>query len=153
MDEYEIPPWGQGIIGGLEPYQEMPERDAKKLLKALAKKMSFIGFYENKERNMPYMTNGKRDYKKEDAWDRNHPGREEDRAERHKARAMLEKEGKVHKGDGKDVDHKKALSKGGKTTASNLRAVDASSNRSFSRNSDGSMKSQTSKRESGGRKK
>lgn len=96
---------------------------------------------------MPYMTNGKRDYKKEDEWDRNHEGRAEARNERHKARAMLEKEGKVHKGDGKDVDHIKPLSKGGKTTEANLRPTSESANRSFSRNSDGSLKSQTSKKE------
>ena len=35
------------------------------------------------------------------------------RAARNKARAMMEREGKVHKGDGKDVDHKRPLSKGG----------------------------------------
>lgn len=93
------------------------------------------------------MTNGKRDYKKEDVWDRNHPGRADDRAERHKARAMTDKAGLTHKGDGKDVDHKKALSKGGSTSKGNLQVVDASTNRSFSRNKDGSMKSQTSKRE------
>ena len=29
-----------------------------------------------------------------------------DRAARNKARAQLEKQGRVHKGDGKDVDHK-----------------------------------------------
>lgn len=96
---------------------------------------------------MPYMTNGKRDYKKEDAWDRNHAGRAEARAERHKARAMTDKAGLTHKGDGKDVDHKQALSHGGKTVKSNLRVVSASANRSFSRNADSSMKSQTSKRE------
>lgn len=96
---------------------------------------------------MPYMTAGKRDYKREDEWDKNHPGRASDRNERHKARAMAEKEGKAHKGDGKDVDHIKPLSKGGKTVDSNLRVVAASSNRSFSRNSDSSLKSQTSKRE------
>jgi hypothetical protein len=56
-------------------------------------------------------------------------------------------EGKVHKGDGKDVDHKTPLSKGGSTNKSNLRVVPASSNRSFSRNRDGSLKSQTSKKE------
>ncbi len=97
------------------------------------------------------MTNGKRDYKKEDAWDRNHPGREEDRAERHKARAMAVKAGTAHKGDGKDVDHKTPLSKGGKTVASNLRVVKAAENRSFERNSNGSLKSQTSKRERKGK--
>lgn len=58
------------------------------------------------------------------------------------------KAGKAHKGDGKDVDHKTPLSKGGAPTAkSNLRVVPASENRSFSRNKDGSLKSQTSSRE------
>lgn len=96
---------------------------------------------------MPYMTNGKRDYKKEDAWDRNHAGRAEARNERHKARAMTDKAGLTHNGDGKDVDHTKPLSKGGTTTKSNLRVVSASANRSFARNADSSLKSQTSKRE------
>lgn len=59
----------------------------------------------------------------------------------------MEKAGKVHKGDGKDVDHKKPLSKGGTNSKSNLRAVPASQNRSFSRNKNGSLKSQTSKKE------
>lgn len=62
------------------------------------------------------------------------------RAERNKARAMLMKEGKVHKGDGKDVDHKTPLSKGGKTTRSNLRVKSASANRSFARKSDHTIK-------------
>lgn len=35
----------------------------------------------------------------------------------------MEKEGKVHKGDGKQVDHKKPLTSGGTTTKSNLRVV------------------------------
>lgn len=98
------------------------------------------------------MTDGKRDYKKEDAWDRNHPGRASDRNERHKARAMATKAGLVHKGDGKDVDHKTPLSKGGTTVKSNLRVTSAGTNRSFARNSDGSLKSQTSKREASKRK-
>lgn len=59
----------------------------------------------------------------------------------------MEKAGKVHKGDGKDVDHKTPLSKGGSTNRSNLRVVPASVNRSFSRNSDSSIRSQRSKRE------
>jgi hypothetical protein len=66
--------------------------------------------------------------------------------EQNKARRMMEKEGKVRKGDGKDVDHKRPLSKGGKTTRSNLRVKSRSSNRSFSRNKDGSMLNQISKR-------
>ncbi len=44
-----------------------------------------------------------------------------------------------------DVDHRRALSKGGSNSASNLRVTTASSNRSFARNKDGSMKSQRSK--------
>lgn len=56
-------------------------------------------------------------------------------------------EGVVRKGDGKDVDHKTPLSKGGSTSRSNLRPVPASENRSFSRNADGSLKNQQSRRE------
>jgi 5-methylcytosine-specific restriction endonuclease McrA len=73
--------------------------------------------------------------------------------ERNAARQQLMKEGLVRKGDGKDVDHKVPLSKGGSTSRSNLRVVPRSSNTSFSRNKDGSLKSQTSKRESGRGKK
>lgn len=62
------------------------------------------------------------------------------RAARNKARRMLMKEGAVAKGDGKDVDHKQPLSKGGTTRRSNLKAVPASKNRSFKRNPDHSMK-------------
>jgi hypothetical protein len=62
------------------------------------------------------------------------------RAQRNKARRMLEREGVVSKGDGKDVDHKKPLSKGGTTTRSNLKAVPASKNRSFKRTSKGAIK-------------
>ena len=90
---------------------------------------------------MPFQTNGKRDYKKELNWEKtSKPKRVKQRAERNKARAILATEGKVKKGDGKDVDHKKPLSKGGKTTKSNLRVQPASKNRSFARNKNGSMK-------------
>ena len=75
------------------------------------------------------------------------PEQKKRRAQRNAARREMEREGKVHKGDGKDVDHKVPLSKGGSTSTSNLRVVDSPLNRSFSRNSDGSLKSQTSKRE------
>ena len=53
-----------------------------------------------------------RNYKQEYA---NYDGTEafkKKRAQRNKARRMLEAKGVVHKGDGKDVDHKKPLSKG-----------------------------------------
>jgi len=62
------------------------------------------------------------------------------RASRNKARAIMAKEGLVHKGDGKDVDHKKPVSKGGATTRSNLQVKTASANRSYARKSDHSVK-------------
>lgn len=52
------------------------------------------------------------------------------RGQRVKARRMLEKEGSVTKGDGKDVDHKKPLRSGGSTTRSNLRVRSVKANRS-----------------------
>lgn len=88
---------------------------------------------------MPYMTNGKRDYKKQQAYD-GKPSVVKDRAKRNSARRMLEEEGKVSKGDGKDVDHKKPLSKGGGNGKSNLRVTSKSSNRSFPRKKNGAMK-------------
>jgi hypothetical protein len=68
------------------------------------------------------------------------------RAKRNAARATLEKKGVVHKGDGKDVGHAKALSKGGSNHPKNLRVESVNGNRSFARNKDGSMKSEVSKR-------
>jgi len=62
------------------------------------------------------------------------------RAERNKARAAMVKAGKVHKGDGKDVDHKKPLAKGGSNSTSNLRVRSKSSNRSFARTKSAGMK-------------
>lgn len=99
---------------------------------------------------MPFMTGGKRDYQKEKAWDHTHNGgkRLKDRATRNKARAMVAKKNGVKatalKGD---VGHKKAVSKGGQSVLANLFVQNAGQNRSFSRNSNGSMRSETSKRE------
>ncbi len=58
------------------------------------------------------------------------PEQVKNRAERVKARRMMEKTGAVTKGDGKDVDHKKPLRSGGTTTKSNLRVRSKSANRS-----------------------
>lgn len=96
---------------------------------------------------MPYMTNGKRDYKKENRLYNSRPDIVKKREERNKARREMERAGKAHKGDGMDVDHKKPLSKGGKTTPGNLRVVPASENRSFRRNAQGKLVSQRSRRE------
>lgn len=68
------------------------------------------------------------------------PAVKKKRAQRNKARRMLEREGVVHKGDGKDVDHITPLGKGGTTARSNLRVKSASANRSFKRKPDGSQK-------------
>lgn len=86
------------------------------------------------------MKNGKRDYKREVALYTSKPEVVKKREEQNKARAMLIKDGIVHKGDGKQVDHIKPLSKGGTNSRSNLRSVPASQNESFSRNADSSMK-------------
>jgi hypothetical protein len=62
-------------------------------------------------------------------------------------RREADAKGITHKGDGKDLDHKKPLSKGGANTLANARATTKTANRSFARNANGSLKSQTSKRE------
>ena len=62
------------------------------------------------------------------------------RAQRNKARRIMEREGIVHKGDGLDIDHKKPLSKGGTTVRSNLRAEPATKNRSYKRTAKGAIK-------------
>ena len=54
-----------------------------------------------------------------------------ERSMRNKARAKMEAEGKVKKGDGKDVDHKKPVRSGGTNATSNLRVVSASKNRAW----------------------
>jgi hypothetical protein len=86
------------------------------------------------------MTNGKRDYKKQyEKYD----GKEEvkkDRAKRNGARRIMEREGRVAKGDGKDVDHKMPLSKGGGNGKKNLRVRSSSANKSFARTKSGKMK-------------
>lgn len=96
---------------------------------------------------MPYMTNGKRDYSKEKRlYEDKHPERMKKRVENNQARAKMMEAGKARVGDGKDVDHKVPLSKGGSNATSNLRVVSKTANRSFSRTSSGALKSQTSKK-------
>tara|TARA_B100001059_G_C17446464_1_gene385247 strand:- start:100 stop:351 length:252 start_codon:yes stop_codon:yes gene_type:complete len=75
----------------------------------------------------------RRNYRKE--YDNYHskPTQKKRRAQRNAARDVMEKDGKVKKGDGKDVGHKKPLAKGGSNKKSNLRVTSASKNRSFKR--------------------
>jgi len=96
---------------------------------------------------MPSSPNYKRNYEQESKTAKER-GEDKDNAARHRARYAMEKAGKVSRNDGKDVAHVKALSKGGKPTdLDNLKAESPSSNRSFARNKDGSMKSEHSKKE------
>ena len=76
-----------------------------------------------------FKSNAKERTKRERAYDGS-PARKKARAARNKARRQAERDGKVRKGDGKDVDHKKPLSKGGSTKKSNTRVRNAKSNRS-----------------------
>lgn len=96
---------------------------------------------------MPFMKNGKRDYKRENELYNSKPEQIQNRTERTTARRQANARGITHIGDKMDIDHTKPLSKGGKNVPSNERVVPRSVNRSFSRNADGSLKSQTSARE------
>lgn len=85
---------------------------------------------------MPYV-NKERPYKKEyqqQVARGEHPAR----MERQKARRAMDAKGIDR--TGKDIDHKKPISKGGTNSLSNLILKQPSQNRSFSRNSDGSVK-------------
>jgi len=74
---------------------------------------------------MPYMSNGKRDYKKELSWEKkNGKKRQDDRVKRNAAR----KEMGLKVGDSRQVDHKKPLSNGGSNSKKNLRVVSAKTN-------------------------
>lgn len=95
---------------------------------------------------MPSSPGYKRDYRQErkTAIRRGETlGSDSDNAKRKKLRRQMEKEGKVRKGDGKDVDHKVPLSKGGSNSTKNARVRSASANRGFPRTSTGAMKRNT----------
>ena len=94
---------------------------------------------------MPYKNKADRKYtnavKYEDT-----PEQVKHREERNKIRRKLMKEGKVSKGDGKDVAHKKAMDKGG-SVKDGVKVESASTNRSFKRDSKHNLVSEVSKRE------
>ncbi|MBT9157718.1 MAG: hypothetical protein DDT36_00701 [Firmicutes bacterium] len=74
---------------------------------------------------------------------RNYQGTPEQREKnnaRKRARYALEKAGRVHEHDKKDVDHVKPIAKGGGNNKSNLRVVSPSKNRSFKRTKNAGMK-------------
>lgn len=98
---------------------------------------------------MPFMSGGKRDYKRELEWEhKKKKNRVKDRAQRNAARSAVAKaKGTTPKKLNGDVGHKKAVSKGGQNGLANLFVQNAGENRSFSRNAKGAMTSETSKRE------
>jgi len=100
---------------------------------------------------MPYV-NKPRPYKKEYEQQKSR-GEHENRMERQRARRSVEKKlpdangnGKADMREGKDVAHKKALSKGG-SNKNGVRIESASANRSFKRGSNHKVVSETSTRE------
>lgn len=81
-----------------------------------------------------------RDYRREYELYQGTEEQKKNRAKRNAARAKLMKLGLVRKGDGKDVDHKTPISKGGGNGKSNLRVQSKRANRSFPRNKDNSVR-------------
>jgi len=70
-----------------------------------------------------------RNYKKETKWE-DTPAQVKNREARNRARARMAKKGKVHKGDGKEVDHIKMLAEGGsKTSPKNIHVISRHDNR------------------------
>lgn len=78
---------------------------------------------------MPSSPNYKRNYKQEMAT-ATARGEDKDRAQRNKARRQMERQHGKAAIAGKDVDHKKPMRSGGKTTNGNIRLRERSANRS-----------------------
>lgn len=100
---------------------------------------------------MPYV-NKPRPYKKEYEQQKAR-GEHDNRMERQRARRKMDKEGtdangngKADAREGKDISHRKALSKGGKNSHG-VKVESPSKNRSFKRNSSRKLVSEVSTRE------
>ena len=100
---------------------------------------------------MPYV-NKPRPYAKEYQQEKAR-GEHDDRMERQRARRAMDKKGRDANGngkadarEGKDIAHKKALSKGG-SNKDGVMVQSASANRSFKRAASGALVSEVSKRE------
>lgn len=81
-----------------------------------------------------------RDYKKEYSSYHAKPAQKKRRAQRNAARRSAERDGKVSKGDGKDIDHKnkgKTASSKLNNSPSNLRVKNKSKNRADNRGKGG----------------
>ena len=74
------------------------------------------------------------------------PEQKKNRAMRNQARRTAEKEGKVKKGDGKDVDHKKKIMNGGSNDKGNLRVKEKGANRADNGKTGGRKKGSKNKK-------
>lgn len=88
----------------------------------------------------------KRNYKREAAYE-DSPVQVKHREMRNAARRQMVKAGKAAKGDGRDVGHLLALGRGGSNNPRNFQMQSVAANRSFARKADGTMASETSRRE------
>lgn len=77
------------------------------------------------------MTDKKRNYRKEYDNYQGKPDQIKKRTSRNAARALMVKDGKVKKGDGKDVDHKNTNPRD--NSRKNLRVQSKTANRSYAR--------------------
>lgn len=73
----------------------------------------------------------KRDYDHEYQTYHAKPEQKKNRAQRNAARRDLASAGRVRKGDGKDVDHKRPIRAGGSNAPTNLRVTSVSKNRAW----------------------
>ena len=83
----------------------------------------------------PFNKSTGRDYKDEYARYQGTDAQKKNRALRNNVRREAERDGKAHKGDGMDVDHKRPLRDGGTNSKSNIRVISKSRNRGFPRDS------------------
>lgn len=92
---------------------------------------------------MPSSKNYVRDYKQEARTSKARGeigGSDAPNSKRKRLRRLALKKGMVKTGDGKDLDHKVPLSKGGANTLKNARVVEPSKNRSYPRTRTGAIK-------------
>ena len=123
----ELPDWGKGKASKEDVEKQwsyidskLTEGDLRKLVRVLL---------QERQVKCP-LKNGKRDYKCEyQKYGGASKKGKKDRAARNQARKVAEREGRVKKGDGKEIDHKKPLSKGGSNAKSNQRVVLRATNR------------------------
>ena len=73
--------------------------------------------------------NALRDYDEEYREYHGKPGQVKNRSKRNMARRKMKKEGRVKKGDGKEVDHKTPMKSGGGNSKGNLRVMSRKANR------------------------